>query len=430
MILRTRGANREIRADVWDPDTLYIPLPSQSGTWHSSSGEIMSVDKAAGLPAVLNAMRLIIETTGRLPLRVYSGFQAEKRTEENTWQWKLLHDKPNDERSAFDFWQDVAACIEGHGNAFIHKVKIQPGRVERLYLVDPMKVRIRRNRDGERVFMIHQPNGQQLELTSSEMLHIRGITLNGGDVGLSPIQAARESMGTAVARYRTEGSLWRNNAAPPGAIELPEGKVDKQKALETIAIWKMHHGGDNTGTPAILAGGAKWVPYGIPLKDAQYVEAHKFGVDDVARIFNIPAELLSGGALRQITEESSRRLLNFGLKARLDRITSALRCDPDLFPNGSVYPEFYVEEFVSADALTQTQIYHALVQAGILTPDEARAELGRPPLPDGVGAIPQITPVGGSPNPTMTPTNNGSSNGEAKQRMLADHRHRLLPEVT
>jgi phage portal protein BeeE len=26
---------------------------------------------------------------------------------------------PNDEQSPFDFWYDVAACVETHGNAFI-----------------------------------------------------------------------------------------------------------------------------------------------------------------------------------------------------------------------------------------------------------------------------------------------------------------------
>jgi HK97 family phage portal protein len=412
MILRTRGgSDRELRAQsVWDPDSLVIPQPSQYGSWYSSAGEMLNVDKAAGLPAVLNAFRLIVETTGRLPLRVYTGFQAQKATAETSWQWKLLHDAPNDERSAFDFWQDVAACLEGHGNAFLHKAKAA-GRVQAMFLLDPTKVNIRRNRDGSRVFIVRTGNGESVELANSGVIHIRGITLNGGDVGLSPIQACRETIGTAVARYRTEGNLWRNNAAPPGAIKLSgDRKVSRDEARDVVAIWMQHHGKENTGVPAVLAGGSDWVPYGIPLKDAEYVAAHEFGVNDVARIFNIPAELLSAGMVKNITEESARRLLNFGLMPRLARIAGALRADPDLFPaTSSLYPEFYIEDFVSADALTQAQIRHLKIQDGSMLVDEARAEDGRPPLPDGQGQVPQITPVGGAPNAGAAPPADGTA---------------------
>ena len=38
------------------------------------------------------------------------------------------------------------------------------------------------------------------------------------------------------------------------------------------------------------------------------------------------------------------------------------------------------------------------MQSGVLLPDEARHELGYEPYPDGIGQIPQITPVGGAPN--------------------------------
>jgi hypothetical protein len=41
------------------------------------------------------------------------------------------------------------------------------------------------------------------------------------------------------------------------------------------------------------------------------------------------------------------------------------------------------------------------VQSGILLIDEARHILGYDPLPGGVGQIPQITPVGGAPNPSL-----------------------------
>jgi hypothetical protein len=98
--------------------------------------------------------------------------------------------------------------------------------------------------------------------------------------------------------------------------------------------------------------------------------------------------------------------LRFGLGPDLHRIEDGLSSDEQLFPPGAqTYPLFNTDGFVRGDVQTESTILIGEVQAGIRTPDEARAARGLPPLPDGVGAIPQITPVGGAPNPNMPADN-------------------------
>lgn len=399
MIIRTRGGDRELRAAPFDSSG--IPAPWE-GAWWPSSGERVTADRALAVPAVLNAIRLIAETTGRLPLRVYSGFQSSKRTREDTWQWDLLHRRPNPERSAFDFWQDVATCIESRGNAYAYKAKSRR-RVEALFLISPDLVAVDRSRQtGELIYKVHR-GGEVMELTSAEILHFRGIALNGGDVGITPIRS--EAIGSALARYRHEGSVYKNHASIPYALRFKE-RMSAQQAAEALAIWKRtHSGGGDSGNPGVLSNDAAIEKLGLTMEDAQFIESHEFSVRDVARIFNVPASLLNG-ADTQPTEEESRRFLNFGLAGRLDRISAALGIDEDLFPARSgLYPEFLVEEFIAADALTQAQIRHLKIQDGSLLIDEARADDGRAPLPDGIGQIPQITPVGGAPNPAAVAAN-------------------------
>ena len=99
------------------------------------------------------------------------------------------------------------------------------------------------------------------------------------------------------------------------------------------------------------------------------------------------------------TEEDSLRFINFALLPRLRRIERAFAADADLYPEDSaLYPEFHLDEFLRADAGTRAEIQHKQLQTGVLLVDEARADMGLPPLPDGMGQIPQITPVGGAPN--------------------------------
>lgn len=402
MIVRTRSGDREFRSGQIGSSV----IPSLTG-YVPSSGEVVTIDRATALPACFNAIRLVAELTGRLPLRVYSGFMAQKRTREESWQWDLLHRRPNPDRSPFDFWEDVAACVETNGNAYMQKAKSRR-RVEALILIDPCRVQVGRNKDtGELEYRIMTSRGR-VTLSKREILHVRGITFDGGDVGVSPIRS--EAIGSALARYGHEGSTFRNHASPPGAIKVP-GKVDRQQGARIVANWMSSHSGANVGKPALLSDGAEWTPYGMTFEDAQFIEGHEFSVKDIARIYNLPASLLNGMDT-QPTEEESRRLLNFGMSPRLKRISAAVQHDEDIFPPDSdLYAEHYTEEFVRADAKTEAEIRHFEIQDGSLLIDEARADKGRAPLPDGIGKIPQITPVGGAPNPAAAAANGAAANG-------------------
>jgi hypothetical protein len=128
-------------------------------------------------------------------------------------------------------------------------------------------------------------------------------------------------------------------------------------------------------------------------------------VEDAARIMAVPANLLGAqiARTRPDLEQDLMTWLRFGLGPELQRIEDALYADPDLFGGSQTYPAFDTEGFVRGDILTEQTVLQSRVQSGILTPDEARAILGYDALPDGVGAIPQITPVGGAPNALPMP---------------------------
>jgi HK97 family phage portal protein len=424
VIVRTRnGANLESRdiTSAWGLPYGAVPTASQYGSWVSTSGQRISPEIAAGVPAALNAVWLIAESVATLPLRVYRGRDAAKRAQDTSWQWRLLHDQPNDEQSAFDFWFDVASAIETAGNAFVRKIKAPSGQVAGLYLIGRGKVAVRRNGDGEKVFVIRGVRGASrsesgaLELTATEVLHFRGPTLGGGDVGLTPLQLARHMLGAEVSRHEYEGEFLRNDATPPTIIEHPDS-LTRTQAREFMASWIAARK-SAPGAPGLLAGGAKMTTYGLTLKDAQFVDSRRLGVEDVSRIFRMPPSML-GAAEQGDIEQETTRFLSFGLNPRMSRIQGALLADPDFGfdSSGGLYPEFFADEFIRVDAATKAQVRHWDVQSGVLLPDEARADVGReplPPLPDDPakepGKVPQVTPVGGAPNPALIGSTNGAS---------------------
>jgi HK97 family phage portal protein len=405
MIVRTVRGNREFRTTEFGSSV--IPPPGFG--YSAFSGIPVTADRTFGLPAVIAAVRLIATLTATMDLGVYRGTGGDKETAEDSWQDKLL-DQPNSEQSQFDFISDVAAGPEGYGNAFVEKVKFR-GEVVELIPRDPDYVRVRRD-GGRKVFDVSVDGRTRRNLTPAQILHVRGFTTSGYLSGFSPITLHRNALGTALALEEFQGRYFANNAEPGGAIVMP-GSTTKTRALEILDLWSASHGGvSNAGKPGILSGGATWQTIGISLVDAQFVEAQKFTVEQIARIFGVPQDLIGGALDRGVAataEQVGLRFLSFFLMPRLKRIEMAFAADLDLFAQTDVYPKFVTDDLLRADALTKAQVQHMQIQSGVLLADEARAEMGLPPLPDGVGQIPLVTPVGAGPNPAPLPSSNGST---------------------
>jgi HK97 family phage portal protein len=212
------------------------------------------------------------------------------------------------------------------------------------------------------------------------------------------------------ARQQYSARFYGQGMGKKTAIELPEAP-DKEEAKMMLETIKANHTGiQNAWVPMMLTNGATIKDVGMSLEDAQFVEAGKLDLVQVANIYRIPPSLLGAEAPSANPEHDSIRFLTFGLMPRLRRIELALRSDPDLFPDRNIYPEFETKALLRPDALTRAQVLHYEIQDGRTLVDEARAEDGKAPLPPMAddwtqepGKVPQITPVGGAPNPTVSP---------------------------
>jgi HK97 family phage portal protein len=385
------------------------------------SGVTYTTDKALGLSAVGSAVRLIAQLIASMDLCVFAGRGADKRSAEQSWQDKLLDD-PNPDQSQFDLLSDIATGPETQGNSLVLKVKhLVSRRVVALVPIDMSYASIRRDRTTKEKIIEVIVDGQMQRYSPSEVLHFRGWTIPGKVSGYSPLQLHRQALGNAIALEEFEGRFFLNDTSPGGAIKVP-GNLNRVRALEVLDIWEATHGGlANAHRPAMLTNGAEWQQIGINLQDAQFIESQDYGVAQVGRIWGVPPEFL-GGQLqaRETTEQLGLRLLNFTIMPKLRRIEQTFACDPDLFAGDDPYPEFVTSDMLRTDALTRAQVSHYQIQDGTRLVDEERAADGLGPLPPvpkdwtkEPGKVPQITPVGGAPNPTA------NTNGKAPAGALA-----------
>lgn len=369
----------------------------------------MNIDSASGLAAWGAAIRLITTTIATFNIELYKNDGPEKTRVNSGWQ-DALFDMPCLDCSVFDWLCDVASGPEGFGNAFLQKQKNRRGEVIELIPVDPDCVRVRRA-NGVKVFDIFRMEQRPMweTVTSSEILHVRGQTVRGFMSGFSPVEMYKQAIGSALGLAEFQGRYVANDASPGVVIEVP-GKPDREQAKLMLETWNSDHQGlPNAGKPGILWNGAKVSQIPVSLVDAQFVESQKFGVEEIARITGVPASLLEAGIRTASTvEQDWLRFMRLCVYPRACRILSAFRCDPDVFPMKlGVYPEFSYDAVLAVDAATQATVDKEYVQSGILLVDEIRARKGLgalPPLSDDwtmkPGMVPQITPVGGAPNPT------------------------------
>ena len=392
MILATRSGNRELR---FGEAMARIPSPMQ--IYGSAAGVPVTLDTATGIAAIGRAIRLVSGIGAVMPIRVFQGRRGDRRERPETTQARLL-DEPMFGLSDFDWRWDVTSSLEVCENAFLFKRKAD-GQVVELEFIPHWAMTAEIDRQsGRKKFTVSAADGRKV-YSESQVLHIRGQTIGGGPFGVSRIHQHRDALGAMLAAQKFEGKYFSNDARPQTAYVFPQ-QVPRHVAQEWKQDIEADFGGENYGRPMVIGGGATIQTFPLNLEDAQFVEVKQVSVEEAGRIMDVDPVLLGAQGDRKAALE---HFLKVQLPPRLQRITRALRADPDL-NWGVLYPEHEVNELMYADALTRAQVQHYRVQDGTELVDEARADNGRGPLPpvpadpaQEPGKVPQLTPVGGAP---------------------------------
>lgn len=402
MILKTRTGDVEHRAFAG------TYMPSRASV--SAAGVSVTPESVSGVPAVTAAVRFAAQEVAGLCLEVWRGKGQDARRAPGGWQARFLAGRPNPQQSLFDFWSTVEESLSYRGNAFVWKVYGEGGRVAAWWALHPDQVSPYWTRDAAGIGYDVVVGGGYVDPVgagygsyrlSSEILHFRGFGDGGSLLAPSPIQRHRDTLGAAVAKPRYEASFYANDASGGLGVVFPERVTPDQADEWRKLMTATYEGVDNRNKTKVFGGGVTLQVLGLSQADAQYVESVGMSVEEVGRIFGVPTSILDGsrGSEPITPEHEMLRWLRFGLMPRVQRIESALVGDGDLFgPAARVYPRFDTEQSIRGDLATRETIDHQKIQDGRLLVDEWRLANGLPPLPGGVGMVPQIVPVGGAPN--------------------------------
>lgn len=374
--------------------TTYLGSLSNPTGWRSwlnandsYSGKTVTVDNALSLAAVWACVRIISETIAGLPLGIYAEDQFGNGVlNKNHPLHPVLRHQPNADMTAFEFWQAMIACLLLWGNGYAEKVTNVLGEVVSLTPMMPDRVVPYRETDGSIYFTYLDPFGQQRRLDESQVLHLKGFTLN-GLLGLSPIQYARHSLGSALSTDEAAGRIFANGLRPSAVYSVKE-YLKKEQRTRWDEILTEHSGNANRGGFLLLEGGAEFKSIELPPEDAQMLQTREFNVDEVCRWYRVPPWMI-GHTTRTTSwgtglEQQMLGFVSFTLKPYTDAIVAAIRRSL-LAPaqRVGIAVKYDFNDLLRADSVGRAALIGVLAQNGVRTRNELRAMDGLGPTEGG-----------------------------------------------
>jgi HK97 family phage portal protein len=340
----------------------------------TSSGMRVSPDSALRLAAVYACVRILAETIASLPLVVYQRRpDGGKDRVTDHWLYRLMAKRPNRFQNPFE-WREM---LQGHlalrGNAFNQIITNPRGEIIELMPIHPDRVKIELLPSGEYRYRISDRSGTEVILPRGEVWHLRGLSSD-GLMGMSPIELARENLGTALAAQGYGARFFANDAKPTGGwIEFPGSFKDSEAKKVFRESYQQAQSGANRGKVLVLENGMKFHEVGVTNKDAQFLELRKFQITDVARLFRVPPHMIADldRATFSNIEQQSLEFVMHTMTPWAERWEASIQSEL-LLESDDIEIEFDFANLMRGDASSRSSYYQSGIQNGWLTRNEAR----------------------------------------------------------
>lgn len=341
----------------------------------TAAGVSVTADSAMRIAAYYACVRVLSETLASLPLILYRrlpGGGKERATDH--WLYPLLHSAPNGWMTSFSWREMGMAHICLRGAAYSRIVADARGR-RQLIPLHPDQVRTIQRESGELAYEVQPRTGASYVLLQDEMLRIPFMTLDGINP-ITPIQAQRDTLGSAIAAQEHHARFWANDARPTGGwIELEGDFRDDESRKKYRDQWQEYMTGQNRHKTAFLKRGMKYHPFQANAADIQYIESRKLSRSEIAGIMRVPPHMI--GDLERSTfsniEQQSIDFVIYCMQPWARRweqeIPRALLTERE---QETYFCEFLFDGLLRGDATARANYFRTAVLTGWLNRNEVR----------------------------------------------------------
>lgn len=361
----------------------------------------VSFDSAMQVSAWWAGVRLIAETVASLPVVMYRHEDGRRVVADRHPLWRVLAQKPNRYQTKVEFFETLMLNLVCHGNAYC-RIQRSGGQVIGLLPLMTAQVETRLLNDGSVVHVYDHDNGVEV-LAAESAWHLK--LLGNGIIGLSPMDHARNALGVAQSAERRVAQLYRNAGKSAGILTIDQKLSPEQRAQVKSNFADLAEGPSDD--LMVLEAGFTYQQVSLSPQDMEILSTRRFQMEDVARFLGVPSVLINdtagsttwGSGIQQIIEGWYKT----NLRSHLERIEASAMLHLMSPEDQRTYEiELDFDALLRADTKSRLEGWGASINTGQMTPNEARAEEGRCPLPGGddllvQGALVPLSRIGATP---------------------------------
>lgn len=357
----------------------------------AKSGQAVGSNAALSVAAFYRGVNLLAGLMASAPIDVVE--TASFRKMDSHHVVKLLRRKPNRWQTAHEFrrYLSLSTILRGNGYALKNRSRID-GTTIGLIPIDPDTVTVRQLPDLSIEYDLTRRDGRRITVPGSDMLHLRGMTLD-GVIGVSVLTYARETLGVDLAARERQASFFRNGVNVGSVLETDQPLSTEAQDRLRDSMTKYRQGQDRDAGTLVLEQGTKFRQMGISMKDAEFIDQRKLGVQEICMFLGIQPHLLGfsegNTALGSSIEHQSIGFHAYTMTDWFEMWEGAIERDLLGRDQDQGYSaEFDAEFLLRADLQSMMTAYTRGVQFGVLNPDEVRAKLRMPTRPGGDQFVP------------------------------------------
>jgi HK97 family phage portal protein len=353
------------------------------GKWQGEDGGVSwagpNVDNQSSLQllTVYGCNRFICEGISTLPVDVLRDTpDGAKPAAAPPWL-----QQPTPELNRIDWLTQILTSLLLDGNAYC-RIRRGVDGIEELEPLNPSAITPFRRTDGRKGY---RASGQEID--PFQILHIPAVMFPGELKGMSPIEAARQTIGKGLAVEEFAARFFGQGANQSGVIEAAGEVTDDQAKFLARQFAKKHSGLSKAHLPAVLPHGLKWQTTGVTNEQAQFLQTQQFTAAQIAAFlflidpteFGVSMDKGSSVTYANLEQRNARKVQVTFLPwiVRLEMALSAL------IRQSNRYMKFNVSGLLRADTKTRYETHAIGIASKFLLPNEAREKEDLPRIPGG-----------------------------------------------
>ncbi|QNN24343.1 phage portal protein [Planctomycetales bacterium ZRK34] len=342
-----------------------------------AAGVEVNADTVLGMAVAYAAIRNISEDIAGLPLHRYRRLERGRELADDSSAITLLQGEPNQYMHGYTFRETMTAQALLYHNAYaVIKRDSHYNIIGYIPLWTPL-VDVYRT-EGGLVYEVRTYEGSPTSetYTSDEILHLQGISFSDGLTGDNPIVMLRKTIAVAMATEQFAERYFANNATLGGVFSVADGLGDDAQRHLKEQLEELHTGYTNAFKVLVAEQGATFTQFNSSADGAQLIEARKFHVANIARLYRIPPHMI--GDLDRATnnniEQQSIDYVKHTLRPWLTRweyelnAKSLTESDKRL----GYYFKHSVEGFLRGDSEARREFYTAMFNIGVYSQNDIR----------------------------------------------------------